>query len=137
MMGGGQGSGRGSTLAAFDGIDWAQVKQRADGWAEASGSRCRSFAGDPKGRVCLIFTAALAAVALTFATPWLPYSPWNKPASRFVRSPFSVFVVCPGVAFRRRCRWEDSASPQHRATLRVRVTGLPACVQPGCPLALR
>lgn len=43
--------------------------------------RCRSL--DPKVRIALLFLAALLTTALFIATPWLPFSPWNKPMNRY------------------------------------------------------
>ena len=81
LMGGGQGSGDAPAFG-FDGVDWGHARRQVGGWAETAGGRCRAFAADPRGRICVLFTAAIATVAITIATPWLPHSPWNKPASR-------------------------------------------------------
>ena len=32
--------------------------------------------------MCGLFVMAIVLTALLIATPWLPYSPWNKPVAR-------------------------------------------------------
>lgn len=60
-------------------------------WLAAAGGRCQVSAAavqscfanpGPRTRMCGLFVLALALTALIIATPWLPYSPWNKPVAR-------------------------------------------------------
>lgn len=60
-------------------------------WLAAAGGRCQWGAAacrgcvtnpGPRTRICGLFMLALALTALLIATPWLPYSPWNKPVAR-------------------------------------------------------
>lgn len=60
-------------------------------WLGAVSGRCQSTAAacrscitspGPRTRMCALFVLAIALTALLIATPWLPFSPWNKPVGR-------------------------------------------------------
>lgn len=63
----------------------ASPRRQGKSALSASADTGRWFASTayPAVRNCLLLLAAVAVMALLIATPWLPYSPWNKPLSRY------------------------------------------------------